>query len=112
MSSVVQTVDWYASPLTFDEPGELMFAHSWPLTRPQVDPRNTPPVPGSGSLPNVLHGLPIGTGPAKSATAVRVIVVCGMPKRPPKKLSTVFETVTRRRVGVPSMAGVTVTVFA
>src|SRR5690606_558630 len=55
-------------------------------------------VPG-GSLPNVLHGLPIGAGPLKSAMAARDIDVESIPRSWPNWFLTGAEIVTLSWVG-------------
>ena len=65
---------------------------------------------GAGSLPNSLQGLPMDTGLAKSAVAVRVTVVVGIPRTPAKKLGTWVDTVTSSWLGLAPTAGVTVVV--
>ena len=57
------------------------------------------PVP-TGSLPKVLHGLPISTGPLKSAVADRTMVLRSTPNEVPKALPIVLEIVTTSCVGL------------
>ncbi len=47
-----------------------------------------------GSLPKVLHGLPIGAGPLKSAVAERTIVADLTPNDAPNALPTLLLMVT------------------
>ena len=61
-----------------------------------------------GSLPNMLQGLPMSTGPRYSATAVRVMVSVLLPIAHPKKFRTVAVTLTRSSEALFPAAGVTV----
>ena len=58
--------------------------------------------------PSSLFGLPIGTGPWKSATASREIVSLLYPTSPAKKFVVVDVTVTRMRLGCGSWFATTV----
>ena len=71
-------------------------------------PGGVVPLPGGGSLPNVLQGLPIGAGPLKSDIAVRDTVVVGLLTNTPKALSIVRDTVTRSWLGRSPCTGSTI----
>jgi hypothetical protein len=70
------------------------------------------PPPASGSLPKVLQGLPMGAGPVKSDTALRVIVVVGTPIIAPNVFRTRLEIVTFSWLGLDPWTAVTVTPLA
>lgn len=62
-----------------------------------------------GSLPNMLHGLPMSTGPRYSATAVLVRLWVVFPIAQPKKFLTRAVTLTRSSEALLAVAGVTLT---
>ena len=59
-------------------------------------------MPG-GSFPKVLQGLPISTGPLKSAVAERSMVSVLMPIAEPKAFLMVLSIVTTSCVGLSPM---------
>ncbi len=96
MSRHLREANW--SPSTFSESGPAMAFQKFGSAG-QSDPRSVWPPMSGGPLPRMLHGLPIVTVAAKSATAVLVTVLNRAPTIVPNALGIVLLSVTCNRDG-------------